>query len=1140
MSLLEEMQQIDTSGIVSARGSISVSVQADGLQGLLGGGAAQTVLGSLGDVLGQIRSLENPEALLGPIVDAVGGLRGVMSSDALPISDYIGAVSEGINIIIGLIEAIGDGDLASLSLPGGKSVGDMLGEVGSQAARYAGVNLDGVGNLRTLIDTVDNGLSGNVGGIVDVALDLLLPFGRAELGSIRASVDHLVNGTVAIQIPTDVTTALVAALDIVAVAAASGDPVRLNAALRDMERARQNALELIRRALAAFTGALQGLDLARHLGVIADASAALRTGEESVLEFMARLRQMLGFIREVVEGLNPDDLSNGINMLGDMLENGLRTAIEEPVNKLVEEVKEWLRGLLAQIPLRHYRTELTNFILGIANAIRDAELDRYSRDARAFLNEVESLIEDFDIAGEIQAGLQTVKDAVGDALSGVKAALELIAGEITNLADQASDVLDRASAVLETFQTTVEEVTTLLETVDFEQAGAQVVDKLRELRTTAEELLSIAPLPDALRPVVDQLIETLDNIDFGVVLDPVRDTVKDFDIPDEIAETIDNVLSEAGRLIANLITPELIDSIDAELQGLVKEIEKLDPSQLLSGVSEYIEEAAAFIETLDPRPIVAEIRGPFDMVLEAVDAVHPQRLLAPVIDAYDSLLSGISLPSAQSVMQGASDALNNAGDSLAQELRRPLDQFMGGGGSASGGSGGSGSSGSGSGSGSGGSGNSGGSGSSGGSSSGSGGGSSSGSGGSGSSGSGGGSSYGSGGGSAGGSARPPQFEQVRAGDLIRMLGFLPAKLREGLQALDAGVLGDVIGRIDSFSGGLARDLRRIQQELWQAEDRLMRSLDQMVVPLGNAQIKAQLAIRANFKVGNVQVDVNGAMTAVAMAGPGPLRTALVRELEETRRQTRAVIGHTSGSLGATLERAATALERSSLGRLVSDVDALLAALDPEPVAVELDELVQTVFRRMPELTAGIEGALRTAVDRMMNLLRIFNPVTQAEKFFAVFDVIREELDLLNPRRLASELSEVHGAIRGTIAAYDPDLFAQELYDIVQAVADKLRTLDPAALLGELDLFSDITDLIESASPRLILEQLDTSLDATAARLEAIDLKGLELALEDLPEKVIGGVEVVLEGVRAEVKALLESIKYATQNASASASVEISI
>lgn len=1129
MSLLEEMQQINTSGIVSARGSISVSVQADGLQGLIGGGAAQTVLGSLGDVLGQIRSLENPEALLGPIVEAVGGLRGTMSSDSLPISDFIRAVSEGIDIIVGLIEAIGDGDLSSLSLPGGKSVGDMLGEVGSQAARYAGVNLDGVDNLRTLIQTVDNGLSGNIGGIANTALDLLLPFGRAELGSIRASVDHLVNGTVAIQIPTNTTTALVAALDIVAVAAASGDSVRLNAALRDLERARQNALELIRRALAAFTGALQGLDLARHLGVIADASVVLRTGEESVLEFMARLRQMLGFIREVIEDLNPDDLTNGVNMLGDMLESGLRTAVEEPINKMVEEVKEWLRGLLAQIPLRHYRTELTNFILGIANAIRDADLDRYSREARAFLNEVESLIEEFDLAGEIQAGLQTVKDAVGDALSGVKAALELIAGEITSLADQASDVLDRASAVLETFQTTVEEVTTLLATVDFEQAGAQVVDKLRELRSTAEELLSIAPLPDSLRPVVDQLIQTLDDIDFGVVLDPVRDTVKDFDIPDEIAETIDNVLAEAGRLIANLITPELIDSIDAEIQGLVREIEKLDPSQLLTGVSEYIQEAAAFIETLDPRPIVAQIRGPFDTVLEAVDAVHPQRLLAPVIDVYNSLLSGISLPSAESVMQGASDALNNAGDALARQLRRPLDQLAGGGGSAGGSA-----SGGGSGSGSSGGSGSGGSGSGGGSSSGSGGGSSSGSGGSGS-----GSSSGSGG-TAGGSARPPQFEQVRAGDLIRMLGFLPAKLREGLQALDESVLGDVIRRIDSFSGGLARDLRRIQQELWQAEDRLMRGLDQMVVPLGDAQIRAQLAIRANFRAGNVQVDVNGAMTAVAMAGPGPLRSALVRELEETKRQTRAVIGQTSGSLGATLEHAATALERSSLARLVSDADGLLAALDPEPVAVELDELVQTVFRRMPELTAGLEGALRTAVDRMVNLLRIFNPINQAEKFFTVFDVIREELDLLNPRRLASELSEVHGAIRSTIAAYDPDLFAQELYDIIQAVAEKLRSLDPAALLGDLDLFSDITGLIESASPRAILEQLDTSLDATAERLEAIDLKALELALEDLPEKVIGGVEVVLEGVRTEVKALLESIKYATQNASASASVEVSI
>lgn len=1108
MNLLEQMRGLDLSGIASARGSITVSVNDEGVQGLLGDGALQTVLGSLGNLLGQVQSLESPADLLRPVIDAVGGLLDLVGTDDLPVSDYIEAVSSGIDVVVGLIETIGDGDLTKLSLPNGSSFGDMLGEVGSLAGRYTGVNLDGVDSLRTLVDTVDGGLSGDAGRLVEMAIELLLPFGRNHLDPIRGSVDHLLTGVGSIQIPADATTLLLAAFDAVAAAAATGDPVRLNEALRDLERARQNALELIRRAMNGFVQALEALDLERHLGLIVEASAALRTGEESVLEFMSKIRQFLAMLRQTIENVDAEDIRSMIELLGDMLEEGLRKAIQEPVERTVEEVKAWLRGLLAHIPLRHYRGELSKFIHGIAQAIRDADLDRYAREARDFLNQVESLIDDFDIAGEIQGALQGVKDAVGGVLAQIRGALEQIVGAIQGVADQASAILDQAATFLLEFQQSVEEVASLIEGVQIEQAGAMVVDRIRDLREKAEELLSVAPLPDSLRPLVEQLIQTLEGIDFDEVLSPVHEAAREFEIPDDVSRIIDDVLAEASRLVENLITPELIDSIDAEIQGLIAEIEKLDPAQLLEGVGGYIEEAAAFIEGLDPRPIVAELRGPFDTVLEAIDAVHPERLLAPVIDAYNNLLSGVSLPSPESVMQGASSAINTAGEQLGAQLSRPMEaltgQSTGAGGSAGGGS--------------------------------------ASSGGSGSSGSGSSGSGSTGGGSPGGGAQllPPQAEEVRAGDLIRLLGYLPAKLREALQALDEGVLGDIVDRIDSFSGGLARDLRRVQHELWAAEERMIEELDRMIVPLGGAQIRAQLAIQAHFQAGNVQVDVNAAMTAVAMAGPGPFRAALAAELEQTKNAARGVIAQTGGRLGAALERAAEALERSSLASLAGDVDAFLAALDPEPVAAELDALVQTVLEKTPELAAGIDDAFRAAVMRLGDLLRVFNPAVQAEKFLSVFDVIREELDLLNPRRLAAELAEVHGAIRETVVAYDPDIFAQELYDIVEAVAEKLRSLDPAALLGDLDLFGDITALIEGASPRGILEQLDTSLDTVAARLGEIDLDHIIEAVEQLPERLVTAVEVVAEGLRDELKALLESIRYASTNASASASVEVSI
>ena len=75
MSLLEDLEALDLSNILDARASISVSINGTEIQALLGGGAAQTVLGDLGTTLADLRaSLDNPAALLQPLIDAIDDL----------------------------------------------------------------------------------------------------------------------------------------------------------------------------------------------------------------------------------------------------------------------------------------------------------------------------------------------------------------------------------------------------------------------------------------------------------------------------------------------------------------------------------------------------------------------------------------------------------------------------------------------------------------------------------------------------------------------------------------------------------------------------------------------------------------------------------------------------------------------------------------------------------------------------------------------------------------------------------------------------------------------------------------------------------------------------------------------------------
>ncbi len=475
--------------------------------------------------------------------------------------------------------------------------------------------------------------------------------------------------------------------------------------------------------------------------------------------------------------------------------------------------------------------------------------------------------------------------------------------------------------------------------------------------------------------------------------------------------------------------------------------------------------------------MVAEIRAPFQAVVDALDQVHPRRLLAPAIEAYDSLLGSIPVPAPDTAMQATVDALASASDGMARAAAEPIGRMA----------------------------------------------------------------------PEGaveveeteGAAPTPTLplpESFRPGDVVRMLGYLPNRLREYLSAADAGLAGDVLRAIDSICGGLARDLRSLEGRLQALETQLTAGIDELLAPLGEAQLRAQISIQANFSADSY--DVDGALVAVAQVGPGSLRATLAKEIGAAREKTRGAVIGASTRVGSSLETAALALERCRLSTLGGDLDAFLAALDPEPIAAELDGLVAALFDKTPELLAELEDEIRSAVDRFKALLEELNPGNQIQKFTKVLDVLREQIDLLNPRRLADELGEIHGAIRAIVTAYDPAVFANEIHAGLQAVAEQLRSLDPSALLGDLSFFDDLLTRIETAVPTHALSGVGESLGDVGAQLGEIDPSRLLEAVEDLGPELIDEVERTAEALRREIVALLESLRYASVSASVRVEAEV--
>jgi hypothetical protein len=365
---------------------------------------------------------------------------------------------------------------------------------------------------------------------------------------------------------------------------------------------------------------------------------------------------------------------------------------------------------------------------------------------------------------------------------------------------------------------------------------------------------------------------------------------------------------------------------------------------------------------------------------------------------------------------------------------------------------------------------------------------------------------------------------------------VPSRLREFLRALDAGPAGDVIRQLDSVCAGLARQIRQVQATLYDTGRRLDAGFEEALLAAGPAQLRAQFTVHANF---SGQANVQASLDLIGSVGPGALRAELAEAAAALRLAVDSVASGAGGHVGASLERLAVALESSPLGRIGTDLDRLLQALDPEPIAAEVDALVNALLALTPRLLTDLLPDLERFVERLRALINHYNPGAQAEKFLAVIDVVRDELNFLDPRRLASELAELHGVIRAAVTAYDPRTLAEELAQVTRALAQQIRALNPTELLGNLDFLQTTVNRIQQANPATRLASVGAALHDVGKRLGQINLDELIESINGLGPGLETAFEHLLDAVKNEIIALLESLRFAMAHASASVSVSAS-
>jgi hypothetical protein len=266
-----------------------------------------------------------------------------------------------------------------------------------------------------------------------------------------------------------------------------------------------------------------------------------------------------------------------IQSLAPMLEAQARETVEAPIDRAVLEAKEFIRRKLRELPVRALRQEVTNFLHELAQTIEDSGLDAPARAARE-LYITRRL--DPKITAAVRAALAEVTAALHAALDGVIAALDVVVARVDELAGEAQAVLARLAEGLAAFRGAIDGITAAIAGLGIDAARDQMVTQLHTLRETVSKLLSAAPLPEPLKPQVEQLARLIEGVDLDAAFEPVRAVAAQLQVPAAAADAVRDGLAEAARVVDNLIPATLADGLAPDADVL-KTVNRFNPASLL-------------------------------------------------------------------------------------------------------------------------------------------------------------------------------------------------------------------------------------------------------------------------------------------------------------------------------------------------------------------------------------------------------------------------------------------------------------------------------------------------------------------------------------------------------------------------------
>jgi hypothetical protein len=1085
-TIIEQIGALDFDAIDDALGRVRVAVSADGELDLSGLDVG-SLLGDVGPVVEAVRQLDGGGTDSVAVV-ARAALHELSDIATLPELEELGELVGGIEALAELIAELVD---VLVTSDGSSIVDRLMTEVGG--------SLDLSGLVGDIAGRTADALR------VQVPTPLVAAFERlARLASGSSSPDVLADALLGSLVGLDfaavraLATDLSAGVDIVAGAgestAIAGVFARVEAEVDAVVEATVHApeggadLDALVDALETLAASLDrtvAVDLPRFVeGFATD----LRTARNRLTEGdpVAGLEDLLGQIPR--PGIEPmevliqplRDLAAGLDAVtSESMTEALQVAREEltafvRVGELaalldgIDDAQRRLVELIRRLPAEEVRDRLVRALRDVQREILSFQGFKFLEEAFAPVRRLSARLAELDTSALTDAMTEVV-----DSMSAVFAdfPIDALRDAVDAVIEPLGAIVDEAGPVLTEITGQLEGLVAQVEAIDFDAAGAEVVEQLAGIRAQVTGALDTDSVPDALKAVIAGAASTLNHMDLAVELtDPFDDAIVRIDV-DAFLAPITELWDDLRAALLRATPAALIDELDPPFEELLGRLDDVSLAPLTDALNGLFGELLDVLRRTDPRELLAPLDAEFDRIVDTVRAaLDPAPLFAPVRAAYDAVhgeLEAIDLEAAiQEMLGGISGAPKMLTEAVEGELRRgasggdlpvPVPE-----------------------------------------------------------------------------ERPFHFGDI-VRPLAALVGEIRSRLHgladdaagEGLGLL-ADVTRELRRLLDPATGFAVRiadhlDARRGWFDAGAGGP--YAALRTRIAGLDDALGRLELDAAARARV-------DGASGGVSLQARFELDVSVSNGASEAVVQTRRAAE--PAGLGRSMRLLVRELDRLLPAPLVEDVidpraasaafiDALMDPFDPAPLADELDAIGEQIMAKLAEFVDELSEGLLGIWEEMIAGLQPLMPTSVAARLQAVVDAITAEFAALDPVILEDEARGVVDATVGLLRLYSPARLAAELGGVFDQAIAIVEGLDPSELLGDLDPFAELRADLATLRPSEILAPLVTRAAVLTDALEVVASIDLDIVGE-LVARLEATFRVVLDGVEREWGALLDELE----------------